>query len=260
MHASDDDYRGLCAATWDLWRDDTADWSDRHLYLDLVHRFGQPALDLGCGTGRLILDYLALGLDVDGIEPSPEMLDICRQKAAGRSDIDRRLFEQRVQELALPRKYRTIIAPSSVLQLVTDPAAARQAMRRIYDHLQPGGALVASFGFECRPGDPLDTGWELLFEKPRPDGALVRCMTRERRDPATQLWHTEQTFEVIRDSEIIEREHRRQSPEGRWYTQAQAAELFTAAGLVNVYTLHDFTKKPAMPTDRFFCVVGQRAQ
>jgi ubiquinone/menaquinone biosynthesis C-methylase UbiE len=253
-----DDYRGLVASTWDVWRDDTANWRDRHFYLDVIHRFGQPALDIGCGTGRLILDYLSLGIDIDGVDCSREMLDICRDKAAklGLAPAPS-LYEQRIETLDLPRRYRTIVAPSSVLQLLTDPDQARAAMQRIAAHLVSGGALVASFNFEWREGEPLDTGWELLFEKRRPgDGAIVRSWTREWREPAHQLWHVEQRFEVELVGRIIDSAHHRRCPEGRWYTQPQAIELYRAAGLADVRALHEFTQDPAGPQDKLFCVLG----
>jgi predicted methyltransferase len=48
-------------------------------------------------------------------------------------------------DLRLPRAYRTIIVPSSSFQLVTERAAAAQAMRRFFRHLEPGGSLVMLF-------------------------------------------------------------------------------------------------------------------
>jgi ubiquinone/menaquinone biosynthesis C-methylase UbiE len=81
MGKQDYEYRGLMASTWDLLRGDTSDWPDRFFFLDLIGQYGQPALDIGCGTGRLILDYMSQGLDVDGVDVSPEMLAICRDKA-----------------------------------------------------------------------------------------------------------------------------------------------------------------------------------
>jgi len=174
MNSPDYDYHGLLASTWDVWRDNTENWSDSLLFLDIVRQYGQPALDVGCGTGRIILDYLSKGIDIDGVDNSPEFLEICRTKGRQRG-LTPTLYQQRIETLALPRTYRTILGPSSVLQLVTNTDTARGTLRRFWEHLQPGGAFVTPFAFGWREGDPLDTGWELLFEKPRPeDGATVR--------------------------------------------------------------------------------------
>jgi SAM-dependent methyltransferase len=253
------DYHGLVAATWDASRGDTSNWSDRAFYLEVIRRYGEPVLDLGCGTGRLLLDYRATGIDVDGVDNSPEMLDICVAKASAHGQRTTGLYRQRLEELDLPREYRTILGPSSVVQLVTDATAADTAMGRVLRHLQRGGAFVASFSFEWRPGDRLDTGWTLLFEQPRPDdGATVRAWSREWHEPAAQLWHTEQRFEVEVGGEVVHTESHQRSPEGRWYTQQQAVELFRRAGFADVEVYHEFTHEPARADDRLFCVLGTR--
>src|SRR5580658_6812239 len=140
---ADYEYRGLMAEAWDLLRGDYGAWPDRPFYRAIIERQGGPALDVGCGTGRLLLDYLAAGLDVDGVDNSPEMLALCREKAgAAGMDVDGRLFEQSMEGLALPRRYATIFVPSLSFQLLTDLDAARQALERFRDHLAPGGLLV----------------------------------------------------------------------------------------------------------------------
>jgi ubiquinone/menaquinone biosynthesis C-methylase UbiE len=75
------EYQGLMAEAWDVLRGDTSNWSDRHFYLAAIQNYGQPVLDVGCGTGRLLLDYLQQGIDIDGVDNSPAMLAICRRKA-----------------------------------------------------------------------------------------------------------------------------------------------------------------------------------
>jgi hypothetical protein len=152
-----------------------------------------------------------------------------------------------------------MLGSSSVLQLITGAGTAAGALRRFRDHLQPGGAFVSSFAFEWRPGDPLDTGWELLFERPGPEGgAIVRAWNREWREPASQVWHTEQRFEIEAGGKVVESQHHRRSPEGRWYTQAQAAELFRGAGYRNIRLFHEFTHEQAREDDRLYCVLGER--
>ena len=168
--ADDYEYRGLVAEAWDLLRGDTSNWGDRRFYRAIIERRGGPALDVGCGTGRLLLDYLAAGLDVDGVDNSPEMLAICRAKAAAaRIDVEGRLFEQAMEALALERRYATIFVPSLSFQLLTDPAAAATAMTRFHDQLAPGGALVMSFNAKLWPGDQAPeqmewSGWQVIAE------------------------------------------------------------------------------------------------
>lgn len=254
----DYDYRGLIASTWDLWRNDTANWADRNLYLELVREFGEPVLDLGCGTGRILLDFRELGIDIDGLDDSPEMLEVCRQKARD-AGLSVALIQQKIQNLVLPRRYRTILAPSSVLQLVTSEGEAKSLVRSLHNALEPGGVLAGSFAFEWRQGDPLDTGWELLFERMRAeDGATVRSWVREWREPALKQWHTEQKFEVSLGGDVVHEELQVRSPEGQWYSQSEARALFEEAGFREVRLFHEFTNEPVQAEDRLFVVLGRR--
>src|SRR5436190_23495097 len=120
MSAEDYEYRGLIAQAWDLLRGDTSEWEDRPFYRDIIRVNGQPVLDIGCGTGRLLLDYLVEGIDIDGVDVSPEMLELCRQKAHKRG-LHPTLYQQPMEALDLSRSYRTIMVPSSSFQLLTDP-------------------------------------------------------------------------------------------------------------------------------------------
>ena len=165
------EYRGMMAAAWDLLRGDTSNWKDRFFYRDLIVRYGQPVLDVGCGTGRLLLDYLAQGIDVDGVDVSPEMLAICAEKAQ-RLGLHLRVFEQVMEELDLPRTYRMIMVPSSSFQLLTDPRDAQESMRRFFRHLEPGGMLVMPFMLLWSGPTPqriVQGSWEPSGEAVRPE-------------------------------------------------------------------------------------------
>jgi ubiquinone/menaquinone biosynthesis C-methylase UbiE len=254
------DYRGLVASTWDLHRVDTANWSDRFFYLDIVGQHGQPVLDIGCGTGRLILDFLQQGIDIDGMDNSPEMIAICRAKAE-KLNLSPALYQQHMETLDLPRRYRTILGPSSVFQLIPDKDTAREALRRFFAHLQPGGVFVTPFYFDWAEGEPMDSDWQLLFEKVRPeDGATVRSWTHSWCQPEKQWWHYEQRFEVELNGDIIAREEMRRSPDLRWYSQAEAVQLYQEAGFTNIQLFRKFESNPASAGDRQFCALGVKPE
>src|SRR5437588_13120106 len=112
MKQAEYEYRGLKAATWDLFRGDTSTWPDVSFYREAIRSSGEPVLDVGCGTGRLLLQYLSEGVDIEGVDNSPEMLALCLKKAEV-NGLRPRVYEQSMTGLRLARSYRTIIVPSS---------------------------------------------------------------------------------------------------------------------------------------------------
>lgn len=254
----DFEYRGQVAATWDLFRGDTSNWEDRFLFLEVIRKYGQPALDVGCGTGRLLLDYLSQGLDVDGVDISPEMLTLCHQKAA-KLGLKPNTFQQRMESLDLPRKYQTIIVPSSSFQLLTDPGLAAEAVGRFFAHLLPGGALAMPFMNIWDEGNPTETEWAPRGEKIRPeDGATVRRWSRAWYDLASQLEHTEDRYEVTLNGEVVTSELHRRSPATRWYTRDQVARLYRQAGFADIqFFKFDAVIAPASEDDKTYLAVGR---
>jgi hypothetical protein len=188
-------------------------------------------------------------------------LDVCRQKAlqAGLRPV---LFQQQMENLDLPHRYRTIIVPSSSFQLVTDVHAAAEAMRRFFQHLELGGTLVIPFMLLGPPhGDARDAKdeWRLIQEAARPeDGATVRRWMKANYDVPNQLEHTQDRYEVIRGEEIVSAEYHARSDATRWYTQQQAADLFSVAGFTDVHMVSEFTDQPATAEDTIFSVFGVR--
>jgi SAM-dependent methyltransferase len=226
-----------------------------------------PALDVGCGTGRLLLDYLAAGLDVDGVDNSPEMLAICRTKANAMGlDVKGRLFEQEMTALSLKRRYATICVPSSTFQLLTDVADANTAMARFYEHLAPGGVFVMSVMSKLWRGKQPPTQmqwteWHKLGERQRPeDRATVRRWIRTRYDHAQQLEHEENRYEVLQGDVVIQTECHSHAPAVRWYSQQQAAACCEQAGFNAVTLTSGFTLEAASPDDTTFCVMAKRMQ
>jgi SAM-dependent methyltransferase len=127
---------GLVAEWWAEFNTDGPE-------IDYFGRFverGQPALDAGCGTGRLLLPWLRAGYDVDGSDVSADMIARCRERAR-REGLDPTLLVQPLHALASDRRYRTIVA-CGVFGLGTTRAQDQEGLERIRQCLEPGGTLL----------------------------------------------------------------------------------------------------------------------
>ena len=127
---------GLVARWWALFNVDGPE-------IDFFRRYvaaAPPALDLACGTGRLLVPYVRDGLDVDGTDVSVDMLERCRQAAAA-AGARPTLVAQANHELDLPRRYGTIICCGG-FGLGATRDQDREGLARVLAHLEPGGTFV----------------------------------------------------------------------------------------------------------------------
>jgi len=120
-----------------------------------IRKYGQPALDLGCGTGRILFPLLAEGLDVDGSDISADMVALA-QEAAARGGFKPRLTVEPMHELDLGRTYRTIYM-CGAFGLGGRRDCDREALKRAFRHLEPGGALLITH--QNLPYDDDEEGW-----------------------------------------------------------------------------------------------------
>ena len=91
------------------WAENNTTGPEIAFYLRMIEQYGQPALDAGCGTGRLLIPFLRAGVDVDGCDVSEDMLAYCQQ-AAEREGFAPQLYRQALAHLDVPRAYQTIVA------------------------------------------------------------------------------------------------------------------------------------------------------
>jgi SAM-dependent methyltransferase len=141
---------------------------------------GQPALDAACGTGRLLIPYLHDGLDVDGSDISPDMLALARERAVRGGLVPPNLYAQAMHELDLPRRYRTILVCGG-FGLGGHREHDVEGLRRIYEHLEPGGTFV------------LDN------EVPYADSGTWKYWLTEERDVLPLPWRTDGSRRVSAD-------------------------------------------------------------
>ena len=242
-------YTGFVADHYDLLvpEDETRSY---RLFRSVIEGDGQPALELACGTGRPLLTFAAEGLEVEGLDSSPDMLRRCAAKAS-ELRLSVTLHEQRMESFAIDRAFRTIYCTSSSFQLLHDDDAVRRALSTIARHLAPGGSLLVALHL---PGDFSEQStpeWRVAREARRPvDGATVRCLAKlldvdfEGRTYATMF-----RYQLIEDGSVSHQEDRRFLL--HWHTQDQFEGLLAGAGFVDIQALRG-NGKASQANDRLF--------
>jgi len=138
-----DAYHNL-AKSYDRLTNDVDYAATVDFYMEILRRERlnpRTAVDLACGTGSVTAILAKMGLDVTGVDMSEEMLTEAFQKV---QDMSRppRFICQKLQKLCLPRGVDMAVCALDSLDYITDPADCREAIRRIYKVLNPGGIFI----------------------------------------------------------------------------------------------------------------------
>ena len=132
---------GLMARWWaEFNRPAPPDDPELAFYRGRVVAGAGPALDVGCGSGRLLIPLVEAGLEVDGTDISADMIDVCRAIAAEHG-LTPRLRAEAAHDLDTGHRYRTIFLCGS-FGIGSTREQDRAALQRCHEHLDAGGTLV----------------------------------------------------------------------------------------------------------------------
>jgi SAM-dependent methyltransferase len=118
---------------------------DVQFYLEEARKAGAPMLEIGCGTGRILLPIAQAGNTVTGLDRSPDMLAVLRHKLAKIApDVQARveLVEGDMRDFSLGRQFSLITIPYRAFLHLLTPKAQRQALECIREHLTEDGRLI----------------------------------------------------------------------------------------------------------------------
>jgi SAM-dependent methyltransferase len=113
---------------------------DNAWFQEQIKRTKGRVLEVGCGTGRLLMNALNAGADIYGIDISGSMLDILKTKLP--KNQHRRISRQNIIDFTSDFKFDLVIAPFRVMMHLQTKEEQLMALNNVYDHLHRHGRFI----------------------------------------------------------------------------------------------------------------------
>ena len=222
---------------------------DVAFFVEAARESGGPVLEVGCGTGRVLVPTAREGLEITGLDLSPHMLKVCRERLEGESQEVRarvRLVEADMRGFDLGRTFRLVTLPFRPFQhllTVEDQLACLGCLRR---HLQPGGRLILDVFNPSLEGLTRQNLGEEIAPEPEfvmPDGRrVVRKHKMVARDFFQQVIRTDLVYYVTHPDGRQERLVHALAM--RYFFRFEAGHLLARAGFEVEQLYADYDKSP----------------
>lgn len=209
-------------------------------YCDLAKRASGPVLDIGCGTGRVMLPCLQAGTDIDGLDLFEPMLAQLR-KSAAKLGLSPRLYQADLSEFRLPRRYALAIIPFNAFTHNLTQDSQIRCLQCCREHLLPDGMLVFDGAFPGLQwiGAPQNSRvLEGEITDPRGGGKL-RVFDARSFDRVRQLQHSITEVERVSPDGTVELLQRSEY-DTRWVYKDEMALLLRHAGYARWEISGDF--------------------
>ena len=118
---------------------------DVEFYVDEALAANDPVLELGCGTGRVLIPIARAGVTIHGLDGSSSMLERCSEKLATEpSNVRSRvaLHQGDMRSFKLQKQFALITIPFRPFQHLLTVEDQLDCLRCIHSHLVDDGRLV----------------------------------------------------------------------------------------------------------------------
>jgi SAM-dependent methyltransferase len=221
--------------------------ADVDFYVDAARASGGPVLEIGCGTGRILIPTARAGVDITGLDRSDSMLDICQSRleaesAALRARVE--IVKTDMRRFDLKSRFSLVTIPFRPFQHLPDVEDQLACLRSIHRHLEPGGRLILDvFNPSLDALTRKDIG-EVLGSEPEfkaPDGRkVVRSHRILAIDRFNQINQVELIYDITHPDGRIER-HSDSFPM-RWFFRYEMEHLLHRADFEVQALYADFDK------------------
>jgi SAM-dependent methyltransferase len=222
---------------------------DVAFYVEEARSAGGRVLEIGCGTGRVLIPTARAGLEITGIDASPRMLDICRHRLGTElPEIQSRvtLIEADMRCFDLDRRFALATIPFRPFQHLVTVDDQLACLAAIHRHLSENGRLIFDLfnpSLDLLANHPLgvESGQEPEFVAP--DGRrVVRCYRTVAQDRFQQTGSHELIYDVTHPDGSKERLVHAFTL--RYLFRFEAEHLLARAGFAVERLYSDYARSP----------------
>jgi SAM-dependent methyltransferase len=194
-------------------------------------------LELGCGTGRILLPIANAGVACVGIDASPAMLAVLREK---QPPPHLEVVQASMQTFDLgDRRFPLITAPFRVMSHLLDVEDQLASLARVRRHLAPGGTFALDLFDPKLDRMALREEPEQLAARFSEGGVEIRRWDTVVRDPTRQVMTLRLRFEGGPPELTGTAEVRM-----RWYYRFELEHLLARAGFSSLTFYGGFDRRP----------------
>ena len=225
------------------------DRQDIPFFVEKAREAGGAVLEIGCGTGRVLIPTARAGMEITGLDLSPAMLAACREKLSREPAEVRarvRLFEGDMRDFNLGRSFQLVTIPFRGFQHLLTVEEQLACLTCIHRHLAKGGTFTLDLFEPCLPRLVDEKYLSETEEEPEftmPDGRkVVRRHRAVARDLARQVQEIELIYYVTHQDGRTERLVDRFSM--RYLFRYEAEHLLARCGFRVEEVFADYDKSP----------------
>lgn len=118
---------------------------DVAFFVEAAKESGGPVLEIGCGTGRILIPTAQAGIKIVGLDLSSDMLRVCRERLLhGPEDVQSnvRLVQADMRDFELSQAFTLVTIPFRPFQHLTTIEDQRACLECIHHHLDEDGRLI----------------------------------------------------------------------------------------------------------------------
>ena len=180
------------------------DRGDIHFYKKYAMQMGSPVLELGCGTGRILIPIAQEGIEAHGLDMSREMLGICETKVRALNLQNVRLKCSSMDQFEYDEKFCLIYIPFRSFQHLLSTEEQLKCLDLVRTHLKENGLFILDVfdpNFEKLAAYAKHQDWEKDFSRknPQTESTITRYF-QARPDLAAQTLELSMKWEE-RDAE-----------------------------------------------------------